>query len=100
MKLVVHSTLWKGCCLFILRRICKRLPQSEDAARLLELDAQAEAGVPQEINIPVPPEDVDAMPRADAVVTDAPQEPAKPADPPTAKKTNKADDEFLAGLGD
>lgn len=62
----------------VLRRICKRLPQSEDAARLLELDAQAEAGVPQEIDIPVPPEDVDAMPRADAVVTDATPKSATP----------------------
>ena len=60
------------CKKTILRRICKRLPQSEDAARLLELDAQAEAGTPQEIDIPVPPEDVNSIPRADAVVSDVP----------------------------
>jgi recombination protein RecT len=59
----------------ILRRICKRLPQSEDAARLLELDAQADAGKEQDLDLvggTVPPPDVEAMPRADAQVTDVP----------------------------
>lgn len=60
------------CKKTVMRRLCKRLPQSEDAARLLELDAQAEGGRAQEINIPVPPpDDVTGAKRADATVTDA-----------------------------
>jgi len=44
-----------------IRRLCKRLPQSEDSARLLELDAKAEGGLPQ---------DLDTI-QIEAVVTDA-----------------------------
>lgn len=43
------------CKKTVMRRLCKRLPQSEDAARLLELDAQAEGGIPQDLgNIQIP----------------------------------------------
>lgn len=45
----------------VLRRLCKRLPQSEDAARLIELDARAMSGAPQEDDVPLV---------ADAEVTD------------------------------
>lgn len=61
------------CKKTVLRRLCKRLPQSEDAARLLELDAKAEAGTPQDMDmVPIEVPDVDAMPRADAEVRDVP----------------------------
>ena len=33
-----------------IRRLCKNLPQSEDMARLLELDAKAEGGLPQNLD--------------------------------------------------
>ena len=59
------------CKKTVMRRLCKRLPQSEDAARLLELDAQAEGGHPQNIaDIRVP--GVDEAKPVEATVTDAP----------------------------
>lgn len=73
----------------VLRRLCKRLPQSEDAARLLELDAQAEGGAHQnldEFDVPVP---------VDATVSNTPPEDnAKPGD-----SIEPEDDEFRKDLG-
>jgi len=43
------AEMWKKT---VLRRLCKRLPQSEDAAKLLELDARGSAGMTQD-DIPV-----------------------------------------------
>jgi len=77
----------------MIRRHAKRLPQSEDMARLLELDAQADTGEPQTFDVPgVSDEPI----QTEAEVRDA--EPATTAPAKTA--TNKQDDEFLAGLGD
>jgi len=74
----------------MIRRHAKRLPQSEDMARLLELDAQADTGEPQTFDVPgVSDEPI----QTEAEVRDAEPAPAK-------KATNKQDDEFLAGLGD
>ena len=54
----------------VLRRLCKRLPQSEDAARLLELDAQAEGGLAQNVaSVHVP--GIDDAKTVDAEVSDA-----------------------------
>lgn len=39
------AEMWKKT---VLRRLCKRLPQSEDAARLLELDARGASGMTQD----------------------------------------------------
>lgn len=64
------------CKKTVMRRLCKRLPQSEDAARLLELDAQAEAGIPQDLGA-VPGADDDEPKPADAEVKDS----AKPSKP-------------------
>lgn len=61
------------CKKTVMRRLCKRLPQSEDAARLLELDAQAEGGLPQKIDdveVP-PPDDAKAAVKVTATVKDA-----------------------------
>lgn len=41
----------------VLRRLCKRLPQSEDMAKLLEIDAAAEIGADQDLGVNVPPPD-------------------------------------------
>lgn len=63
----------------VLRRLCKRLPQSEDAARLLELDAQAEGGIPQSI-ADVPFGIDDAKPAAVDAVRDAAPDPRADVD--------------------
>jgi recombination protein RecT len=62
------------CKKTVMRRLCKRLPQSEDAARLLELDAQAEGGMEQritdrEVSVP-PPDEIPAAPNVEAEVAD------------------------------
>jgi len=67
----------------VLRRLCKRLPQSEDMQRLLEIDAAAETGAPQEIDVQVPPPDdsAEAAKPVEATVTDAtPETPASTQD--------------------
>lgn len=71
----------------ILRRICKRLPQSESSARLLDLDAKAEAGLAQDI------EDIEIAMPTPVTVTDVPQEPAKTATPHTDEKQGKLDED-------
>lgn len=71
------------CKKTVMRRLCKRLPQSEDAARLLELDAQAEAGIPQDLgSVPGASDEPKA---ADATVRDA-----APADPGELTDEEKA----------
>ena len=69
------------CKKTVMRRLCKRLPQSEDAARLLELDAQAEGGLPQDMtNVHVPgiddaqPADVEGIRNPDETPDDLPSE--------------------------
>lgn len=57
----------------VLRRLCKRLPQSEDMAKLLEIDAAHEIGETQKIDIPVPPPDagIASAKPADATVSNS-----------------------------
>lgn len=74
----------------VMRRLCKRLPQSEDAARLLELDAQAEGGLPQNLGeVPVPGIE-EAVPVAAEVVTTKTTETPK-APPPVAAAKDPMD---------
>ncbi len=90
----------------VLRRLAKRLPQSEDLARLLELDSQAEQGVPQGLGdegiLDLPEEDVkvdgsqketppptQAEPQPKATPSPAPAEKAPAAKAPPAKKAEK-----------
>lgn len=74
----------------VLRRLAKRLPQSEDLPRLLELDSQAEEGVPQGLGdmdgvLDLPPESVDSRPAPKEEEQEKPPEPApKPAAAPKA----------------
>ncbi len=84
----------------VLRRLCKRLPQSEDAARLLELDAQAEGGIPQSISeIPVP--GVDEPIQTEVTVTDsAPAKPAPKRGEPSEEEKAKIAAEEKASMSD
>lgn len=77
-------------------RLCNLLPMQPDDQRLLELAMREQEGIPIDMAKEV---DVSDLPSVEATVSDVPPEPAKAAETP-AKKTNKADDEFLAGLGD
>lgn len=58
------------CKKTVMRRLCKRLPQSEDAARLLELDARAEGGLEQNLASERVPGIDDAVPVEATVTTD------------------------------
>lgn len=88
------------CKKTVLRRLCKRLPQSEDMPRLLELDTQAEMGIPQELGqeegvIDITPESVASAPAAEAPTpapTPKPTPAAKPA-APAPKPEPKVDEE-------
>jgi recombinational DNA repair protein RecT len=82
----------------VLRRLAKRLPQSEDLARLLELDSQAEEGVPQGLgdgedildlpadSVKTEPVDIGNAPEVKEEPKPAPKATPKPAAAPAAKK--------------
>jgi len=76
------------CKKTVMRRLCKRLPQSEDAARLLELDAQAEGGIPQNLaDIPVP--GIEEAKPVDATVTDFDEAESRRLDAEEAARQNQ-----------
>jgi len=72
------------CKKTVMRRLCKRLPQNEDAARLLELDAQAEGGISQELGNVTVPDVEDAIPADVESISDEP---------------NPADADEVGGIG-
>ena len=74
-----ESDYGEMCKKTVMRRLCKRLPQSEDASRLLELDAQSEGGLPQDLSaVEVP--GIEEAKAVESEVSDAAPPPESPAE--------------------